>query len=211
MAEKIDYRKYVLGPVKPHVREAAKLLGTRFDIDTIYGWGTRTTPGSDHPLGLALDFMISSSEWGTYMAEYIIQRYKEYRVKYLIWEQRIWQPGGGWTTMEDRGSVTANHFDHIHVSFLSGGKITADPNESGFESTGDGAAIRDAIGGVTGTVNEIKSFFAIFQWLTNEHNLKRIGMFGWGGILIVIALFSWDRVKEVAQQTTRRVVDASKS
>jgi hypothetical protein len=39
---------------------------------------------------------------------------------YVIWKQRIWdtRSGGGWRQMEDRGSVTANHFDHPHVSVL---------------------------------------------------------------------------------------------
>ena len=41
-------------------------------------------------------------------------------VSYVIWRQRI-NFGSGWQPMEDRGGVTANHFDHVHVSFESGG------------------------------------------------------------------------------------------
>jgi hypothetical protein len=38
-------------------------------------------------------------------------------IKYIIWKQRIWHPGGGgWEPIEDRGSVTANHYDHVHIS-----------------------------------------------------------------------------------------------
>jgi hypothetical protein len=37
-------------------------------------------------------------------------------VSYVIWRQRI-DTGSGFKPMEDRGSPTANHFDHVHVSF----------------------------------------------------------------------------------------------
>jgi hypothetical protein len=38
-------------------------------------------------------------------------------VKYIIWRQRIWYPSSGtWRGMADRGSATANHYDHVHVS-----------------------------------------------------------------------------------------------
>ncbi len=35
---------------------------------------------------------------------------------YVIWRQR-YNDGSGWDPMEDRGSITANHYDHVHVSF----------------------------------------------------------------------------------------------
>jgi hypothetical protein len=34
----------------------------------------------------------------------------------VIWRQRI-NSGTGWRAMEDRGSITQNHYDHVHVSF----------------------------------------------------------------------------------------------
>jgi len=40
-------------------------------------------------------------------------------VKYIIWRQRIWFPGGSWKAMADRGGVTANHYDHVHISVTS--------------------------------------------------------------------------------------------
>ena len=39
-------------------------------------------------------------------------------ISYVIWRQRI-NFGSGWKPMEDRGSPTANHMDHVHVSFES--------------------------------------------------------------------------------------------
>jgi hypothetical protein len=41
-------------------------------------------------------------------------------VSYAIWNQRI-NTGSGWKGMEDRGGVTANHEDHVHISFDRGG------------------------------------------------------------------------------------------
>jgi hypothetical protein len=37
----------------------------------------------------------------------------------VIYAQKIWsvkRGGEGWRGMSDRGSVTANHYDHVHVS-----------------------------------------------------------------------------------------------
>ena len=44
---------------------------------------------------------------------------KALNVKYVIWRQRI-DTGSGFRPMADRGSPTANHFDHVHVSFEPG-------------------------------------------------------------------------------------------
>jgi uncharacterized protein YbdZ (MbtH family) len=37
-------------------------------------------------------------------------------VKYIIWKQQIRYPSGYWRVMEDRGSATANHYNHVHVA-----------------------------------------------------------------------------------------------
>jgi hypothetical protein len=50
------------------------------------------------------------------VAEYLQGRAGELGITYLIWKQRRWSPGGSWVAMEDRGSATANHYDHVHVS-----------------------------------------------------------------------------------------------
>ena len=109
--------KYNLGQVKPWVASAASILGTMFNIKTVYGIGTRANK-SDHPLGLGLDFMCSQ-EQGNKLAAFAIIHYEKLNIKYVIWWQRIWQPGKGWKAMEDRGGITANHKDHVHISFLA--------------------------------------------------------------------------------------------
>ena len=78
--------------------------------------GRRPGTGSDHNTGEAVDIMITGST-GDRIADYLIQNQGSLNVKYVIWKQRIWMPGQGWKAMEDRGDATANHFDHVHVSF----------------------------------------------------------------------------------------------
>lgn len=78
-----------------------------------------TLSGSeDHPLGLAIDIMVSGSRaWQ--VAEFLKAHASELNIKYIIHAQRIWsvqRSSEGWRPMEDRGSPTANHFDHVHVS-----------------------------------------------------------------------------------------------
>lgn len=49
---------------------------------------------------------------------------QENGISYIIWKQRfyapvnnIYGPANTWNEMPDRGSVTENHYDHVHVSF----------------------------------------------------------------------------------------------
>lgn len=103
-----------LGAVKGFVRESAEFLGCSFDVDTMHGVAGRAGT-SDHPSGLAVDFMIGRSA-GDALAECALANMDALGVEYVIWEQRI-NHGDGWELMEDRGGVTANHFDHVHISF----------------------------------------------------------------------------------------------
>ncbi|HIW29122.1 MAG TPA: hypothetical protein H9987_03800 [Candidatus Luteococcus avicola] len=79
----------------------------------------------DHGTGHAVDLMIpdySTSEGkalGDEIAAYLQEHAEELGVKYVIWSQHIWsvqRSSEGWRAMSDRGGVTANHYDHVHVS-----------------------------------------------------------------------------------------------
>lgn len=83
----------------------------------------------DHGSGRACDFMestggklpsASAKAHGDQVAQYVIDNASRLGIKYVIWRQRIYdmRGSGGWRQMEDRGSITANHFDHVHVSVL---------------------------------------------------------------------------------------------
>jgi TP901 family phage tail tape measure protein len=85
----------------------------------IGGVGPRSNP-SDHPLGLALDFMTGDNARGHALGDrlvgFLMSNWVDHAVKYIIWKQRI-SHGGGWTQMAGRGSRTADHWDHPHVSY----------------------------------------------------------------------------------------------
>jgi hypothetical protein len=106
-----------LGPVRSHVRTAANVLGCAFGRPEVLGVAGRGGP-SDHPEGLALDFMVDRVT-GDALADCALRHREELGVSYVIWRQRI-DTGSGFRPMPDRGSPTANHFDHVHVSFRSG-------------------------------------------------------------------------------------------
>ena len=83
--------------------------------------GTRPSaadPGG-HPSGKALDYMVLSNQsLGDAIVAYHVAHWDELGVDYLIYRQRILQsPGGSWSSMADRGSATANHYDHVHVNY----------------------------------------------------------------------------------------------
>lgn len=106
-----------LGAVKPFVRDAANFLGCLFGKPTMYGVAGRGG-ASDHPGGKAVDFMVDRAT-GDALADCALRNKAALGITYVIWRQRI-NTGSGWKAMEDRGGITANHYDHVHVSFGSG-------------------------------------------------------------------------------------------
>ncbi|MFE3455903.1 hypothetical protein ACFXKD_00030 [Nocardiopsis aegyptia] len=102
------------------------------------GWyvsagGWRDEPTSDHGHGQAIDYMLAAdgdmptpqmSAQGIVVVDYLTANAEQFNVKGLIYQQRIWNPNkqsvGPWQEvslpMDDRGSITENHFDHVHVS-----------------------------------------------------------------------------------------------
>lgn len=81
--------------------------------------GVRPGDDGEHGTGQALDIMITDSSTGDQVAEWVRSHASELGVSYVIWSQRIWsvdRSSEGWRPMEDRGSVTANHYDHVHVT-----------------------------------------------------------------------------------------------
>lgn len=81
-------------------------------------YGGVRSGGGEHSTGHALDIMVSSS-LGDSIAAWLRENYQALGISELIWEQRIWtveRSSEGWRWMEDRGSATANHYDHIHVT-----------------------------------------------------------------------------------------------
>lgn len=99
---------------------SANTVGVMKAIKARFPQVTFSTGGDqDHATGHAVDLMTSSSSTGDAMAEYVRANHSSLGVHYVIWSQKIWnvqRNSEGWRAMEDRGSATANHYDHVHVS-----------------------------------------------------------------------------------------------
>ena len=80
--------------------------------------GYRAGDDGDHGSGHAVDIMVSGAA-GWEIARFLQANAGELGISYLIYEQQYWpagSPAGAWDWMADRGSATANHYDHVHVS-----------------------------------------------------------------------------------------------
>ncbi|MET0998413.1 MAG: SH3 domain-containing protein [Marmoricola sp.] len=72
----------------------------------------------EHVNGQAIDFMVPSSSVGQRVADYLFAHRAEFDLFDIIWSQHIWtieRSGEGFRSMSDRGSATANHYDHVHI------------------------------------------------------------------------------------------------
>ncbi|ONM46829.1 lipase chaperone [Nocardia donostiensis] len=103
-----------LAGARPHVAQVGNLIDKRLGVADIGGAIGRGD--GDHGAGLALDFMTSDPAHGAAIADFVLANQQRFHVTYVIWQQR-YNDGNGWSYMEDRGSPTANHYDHVHVSF----------------------------------------------------------------------------------------------
>ena len=108
--------------LQPQTAAFKEEIANLFDITSFSGY--RPGDSGDHGKGLAIDFMVpEGSELGDKIAEYAIQNMASRGISYIIWEQRFYAPfdskygpANTWNPMPDRGSVTDNHYDHVHVS-----------------------------------------------------------------------------------------------
>ena len=108
--------------LQPQTAAFKEEIANLFGIKSFSGY--RPGDSGDHGKGLAIDFMVpESSELGDKIAEYAIQNMASRGISYIIWKQRFYAPfdskygpANTWNPMPDRGSVTENHYDHVHVS-----------------------------------------------------------------------------------------------
>ncbi len=87
------------------------------DFPEITVYGTFRSDG-EHGQGIAVDIM-TSGERGWQVANFVRENYAALGVNYVIYSQSIWsvdRSGEGWRGMSSRGSATANHYDHVHVT-----------------------------------------------------------------------------------------------
>ena len=111
----------------PHTKKMKVALAKKFGITSfsLFREGDDDGTGHGHNTGMAVDFMVPvNSAQGDQLAEYLTKHMDELGVYYIIWKQRfympqqnIYGPANTWNIMPNRGGVTANHYDHVHVSF----------------------------------------------------------------------------------------------
>ena len=113
--------------ITPRMREVRDEIDSRFGPFPDIGC---YRPGNDgeHPLGRACDFMLSTGgvmptasaiQKGYDIAAWAQANASRLGIMYIIYRQHIWDvrmASSGWVLMEDRGSITANHYDHVHIS-----------------------------------------------------------------------------------------------
>jgi hypothetical protein len=177
-----------LGAVQPWVKNAAEVLAGRVGITGVHGW--RATSDYDvggHPAGLAVDFPATPAQ-GNALVAYAIANAAPLAIKYVIWQQRIWYPGKGWTAMADRGSPSANHQDHVHVSFtpVPGVGTVSNWLTDGWDNvTG---TLTDAWGNLTGAAGQALTPLNPFAgWEPKALKLLYTGTFIAAGSALVIA------------------------
>ena len=114
-------------PTDPNLQPQAEAfrqeIAAKFGITNIGGY--REGDPEDHGKGLAVDVMVpTNSELGDQVAQYAIDNMDRAGISYIIWKQQfympvnnIYGPANTWNQMPDRGDDTANHNDHVHISF----------------------------------------------------------------------------------------------
>ena len=114
-------------PTDPNLQPQAEAfrqeIAAKFGITNIGGY--REGDPDDHGKGLAVDVMVpTNSELGDQVAQYAIDNMDRAGISYIIWKQQfympvnnIYGPANTWNQMPDRGGDTANHYDHVHISF----------------------------------------------------------------------------------------------
>lgn len=114
-------------PNDPHLQPQAEAfrqeIAAKFGITNIGGY--REGDPDDHGKGLAVDVMVpTSSQLGDQVAQYAIDNMDRAGISYVIWKQQFYMsvdnmygPANTWNQMPDRGGDTANHYDHVHISF----------------------------------------------------------------------------------------------
>ena len=120
-------------------------------VQTIGGWRP-VDAYPDHPSGRAVDIMIpdyestEGRELGNRIKNYLLAHKDEFNIDYLIWRQMYIPAQGQPNEMEDRGTPTENHFDHVHVTTDGGGMPTAGQKYGSAPTGGDNDSSESAGG-----------------------------------------------------------------
>lgn len=144
----IDNEPFATGAITPLTCAAHRTIVANFRDHLVHSGNCKrdVDDGGEHFKGRACDYMTSpigvhstgnDEQVGIQITEFVMNNHAQLGVKYIIWYQSIWHPDrsscdgpptysanvpnlshGIWCGMGDRGSVTENHYDHVHVSFI---------------------------------------------------------------------------------------------
>lgn len=179
---------YALGSVKPQARALAEYFGPKHGFTTVYGWrAVGSVPGSDHPKGLAIDFMTSDKAKGDRLVADLIGNASSWGITYIIWYRRIWQ-NGEW----DSYKGPSPHTNHVHVSVSESGTVPVSNQTVGLSDAADA----------------IKYLANISTWLTDPNNWRRIIYMIAGAMLIAIAIGSLASQSTAASNLIKVIKDA---
>lgn len=118
-------------------------------VSSIGGLYGGSVPGSDHPMGKALDVMIANYKSaqgiaaGNAIADWFQNNPNAFGTKYEIWRKQYREPGQPWGPYSHPSGSddTLDHNDHVHLSFLTGqgqfsGQATSAPADDDPEKGG---------------------------------------------------------------------------
>lgn len=100
------------------LQPAANALKERYSqwgLGEIGGYNANVDqPWDEHQTGTAIDVPIPGGDGGAGIS--VVQdALRQPGTQYAIWQKKMWYPDGRVEDMEDRGSPTENHMDHVHV------------------------------------------------------------------------------------------------
>ncbi|WP_017540334.1 coiled-coil domain-containing protein [Nocardiopsis halophila] len=133
-----DHPEQEMGPpdnLTPRTRQMRDLVREKFGDNKEHGgYGCYRPDGGyvvgEHPKGRACDFMVDKNgqmpsqdqiDHGWDIAHWAQDNAERLGIMYVIYRQQIWdvrRDSEGWRDMADRGSITENHFDHVHISMF---------------------------------------------------------------------------------------------
>lgn len=109
--------------LQPSAANFANDVANKYGTTDVYG--LRPGDPGDHGTGNAVDVMTyDNTQLGQEVADYATSNMEANNISYVIYQQKFYAPTENkygpaytWNQMPDRGDATANHMDHVHVSF----------------------------------------------------------------------------------------------
>lgn len=178
--------------------ELRKIIQERFGISNIGGY--RGADGyNEHSTGRALDVMVGNNKAkGDSVKDFAIANASAIDLKWAIWQQRLWNPDGSSKPMEDRGSPTQNHMDHVHI--FSGPGI-ANGLLGSLKSKESEAAAQPDVTGATATTPQAapvtqSSGSSVSEGVSVPSSISGLSTFGLDSLGVTTATQIGDRSQE---------------